>query len=137
MTAFVLDCSVAAAWAFEDEAGGYADTILDLLPENGCVVPQHWALEVSNTLVTAERRGRMTPGDAAHFVRLLSRLPIAVDHETSERALRDTRLLAEAAGLSAYDAAYLELAMRQGLPLASQDMALRSAATHLGVRVIE
>lgn len=131
-----MDCSVAVSWAFEDEAGGYPDRVLELLCASSALVPTHWSLEVANVLVVAERRGRITQSDASRFVELLRRLPISVDDETSARALRETLLLARATSLSAYDAAYLELAVRLGLPLATQDASLATAAGKMGIEVV-
>ncbi len=133
---FVLDCSVTVSWAFEDQAGGYPDHVLDLLGAGNALVPGHWSLEVSNVLLVAERRGRITQSDAGRFVELLRHLPIPADQDTSARALRETLLLARATSLSAYDAAYLELAMRLGLSMATQDAALVAAAQALGVEIV-
>jgi predicted nucleic acid-binding protein len=133
---FVLDCSVAASWAFEDEAEGYPDVMLGRLGEEEAVVPQHWALEVSNALATGERRGRITESDILRFVHLLGLLPITTDGATAERALGETLSLAREQRLSSYDAAYLELALRLGLPLATQDRALAAAAAALGVEAL-
>ena len=96
-------------------------------------VPGLWPLEVANALLVGERRGRTTAADAAHFLAILSAFPITVDDETVARAWADTMHLARAHNLSAYDAAYLELAMRRGLPLATLDDKLKAAAVAVGV----
>jgi predicted nucleic acid-binding protein len=96
------------------------------------VVPALWHLEVANALLVGERRKRTTAAKVSHFLTLLSALPITVDEETATRAWSDTLSLARTHGLSAYDAAYLELAVRQGLPLATLDEPLRAALRTVG-----
>lgn len=131
--AYVLDASVTFAWLFRDEADAGTDTLLDALRTHGARVPTLWWLEVANVLLVAERKGRLTAADAARFVALLERLPITIDRTTPERAANSVTALARAHRLSSYDAAYLELALREGLPLATRDKALREAAASLGV----
>lgn len=133
MPDLVLDSSVALTWAFEDEVSAYAEAILDRLPVIGAFVPAIWPLEIANSLLVAERRGRASLADTAQFIRVLNGLPIILDDETSERALGDTLSLARAQNLSAYDASYLELTMRRGLPLATLDQRLRDVAAAVGV----
>jgi len=132
---FVLDASVALAWAFEDEAKGYAEEVLARLRSGEGIAPSLWLLEVSNGLLVAERRRRITRSDAARFASLLLALPIVVDPPDRRRVFETTPILARRHGLSAYDAQYLELALRQGVPLATLDEALRTAALSEGVRV--
>lgn len=134
---FVVDASVALAWHFEDEASEYADRILERLRDDRAAVPPVWALEVANALVVAERRGRLSPARVARAVELFSELPISVYDLSVSPALDAVRALARAHGLSAYDAAYLELAIREGLPLATQDRALRAAAETVGVPLVQ
>lgn len=131
--AFVLDGSVTMVWGFEDEDDAYAAALLDKMPDLQAHVPSLWPLEVANALIVGERRGRMTPADAARFLSILGTFPIAIDDETAARAWTDTLHLARAHQLSAYDASYLELAIRHGLPLASLDGKLKAAATVVGV----
>jgi predicted nucleic acid-binding protein len=131
--AFVLDCSVTMAWFFQDEAEAYAEAVEDALADAEAVVPATWPLEVANTLVTGERRRRSTEAQAATWLRYLRALPVTVDDETAGRAWGDTLSLARAHQLSAYDAAYLELALRRGLPLATLDDRLKAAAAAAGV----
>lgn len=130
----VLDCSVTMAWAFFDQADAVTDGILERVSNEGATVPTLWSLEVANVLLTAERRGRLTAGDSARFLELLGRLPIVVDSETATRAFLQTLHLARELGLSSYDAAYLELAARLDLPLATRDNRVLQAAAELGVR---
>ena len=136
MSRFVLDCSVAMAWCFEDESDGYADAVLDRLDNGTAVVPSHWPLEVANVLLDAERRGRLKEADSTRFLELLGALPIEVDSETPARAFGAILSLGREHGLSSYDAAYLELAMRESVPVASLDQPLRLAAEGSGVSLL-
>lgn len=129
----MLDASVALAWAFEDEADEYADSVLDSLKESEAAAPGIWSLEVANVLAVGERRGRLTPADSARFVALLEALPIRVELEAE--GMGGIVALARESGTSAYDAAYLALAMRLGAPLATRDEALRAAAAGRGVGI--
>ena len=131
--AFVLDGSVTMAWFFKDEMNDYADSVRDSLDHARAVVPSLWGLEVANTVLMGERRKRSTQAQAATWLGFLGALPIETDDETSTRAWGDTLNVARAQILSAYDAAYLELAMRRGLPLATLDAKLRAAASAVGV----
>jgi predicted nucleic acid-binding protein len=136
VTPLVLDCSLAMAWCFEDEASPEADAILDRVRDAGASVPALWSWEVANVLVVAARRGRIKPGDVSARLTLLAALPIRADSEGLARAWRETVLLAQAHGLSVYDAAYLELATRLGADLVTRDKALASAAREVGIRVL-
>lgn len=135
MTTFVLDCSMALSWCFENESSDAAYRLLDRLRAGPAAVPSLWHVEVANVLALAERRRRITLAESAEFIALLESLPISVDDETSSRALTRILDLAREERLSAYDAAYLELAMRLGVPLASKDGALCDAAERVGVTV--
>lgn len=132
---FVLDCSVTMAWCFGDEATAYTDGVRDRLAEMRAVVPSLWALEVANATIVGERRKRLDEARSQRFFALLDALPIVIDDETSRRAFSDVVHLARAHQLSAYDAAYLELAIRRGLPLACLDGKLRAAASAAGVKL--
>lgn len=136
MTPFVLDASVAFAWCFADEATPAADRLLDRLQQDGAIVPALWPLEVANVLRMAERRRRIARSTSDRFVDLLARLPIAIDEETAGRALGDTLVLARDRDLTVYDAAYLELARRLAVPLATRDLDLRKAARAEGVALL-
>ncbi len=134
---FVLDGSVTMAWFFGDEATPAVDGLLDRLGSGArALVAQHWSLEVGNTVLMAERRKRCTAAAAAHFMGILGSLPIDTDPETGSHAMAGTLALARTYGLTSYDAAYLELAMRTSLPLATLDGDLRSAAKKAGVRCL-
>ncbi len=134
---FVVDNSVVMAWFFEDESPPYSDKILELLAERGALVPGIWPLEVANVLLVAQRKKRLTQTDAARLVTLVRALPITVVQETPNRVLGNVMALARDTGLSAYDASYLDLAMREGLPLATLDKAMRKAAKQLHVPLVE
>lgn len=135
--AFVLDCSVTMAWFFQGEATPATDALLDRLNEGGqAVVALHWPLEVGNTLLMGERRKRSTPADSSHFLGILGSLAIEADKETGANATSATLALARSHGLTLYDGAYLELAMRRNLALATLDKELRAAAKKVGVKCL-
>lgn len=136
MSRFVLDNSVVMAWYFEDEANDFTAAILQSLATSEALVPSIWPLEVANVLLVGERRGRSTEARTSRFISLLDALPIRVDAATSQHALSGILTLAREQRLSAYDAAYLELAMREGVALATQDKALRRAAEVCGVGLL-
>jgi predicted nucleic acid-binding protein len=131
---FVLDASVTLAWAFEDEGGEYAREVLARLEREEACTTALWPLEVSNGLLVAERRDRIKPADSARFTSLLLALPIVVEPVDRRRVFEQTRVLARRWNLSAYDAHYLELAIRYGIPLATLDDGLRQAAEEEGIR---
>ena len=135
MSGLVLDASSVLAWCFEDEAGAAADLLVDRVADAGAIVPAIWSLEVANALVVAERKLRITPEDSATFIGMIGQLPIVVDSGTASHAFNETIALARTHALSSYDAAYLELAVRCALPLASGDPQLAGAAALLGVEL--
>jgi predicted nucleic acid-binding protein len=122
---FVLDASVAVCWAFDDEDHPIAELALECVRTDEARVPSLWWFEVRNTLIVNERRGRLTESDTATFLRELARLRVTVDRSPNEA---DVLALARHRGLTVYDAAYLELARREGAPLATLDAALSTAA---------
>jgi predicted nucleic acid-binding protein len=130
---FVLDCSVAVSWAFEDESNTYAESVADALPDAQAFVPSLWPVEVANVLVIGERRKRLTEAQVTQFLALLRPLPITIDDETTVRAWQETLCLARMHNLSVYDGTYLELAIRRDLPLATLDTELKTAAVAVGV----
>jgi predicted nucleic acid-binding protein len=136
VTAFVLDASIALAWCVADAATPATDALLDRLAEEEAVAPGLWRIEVANALVMAERRGRLSVAGLTRSVGLLQRLAVAIDPESSERAFRELLDLARSERLTVYDAAYLELALRLGLPLASKDAKLRVTAASFGLAVL-
>ncbi|MGQ0633931.1 MAG: type II toxin-antitoxin system VapC family toxin [Planctomycetaceae bacterium] len=132
---FVLDCSVVFAWYFSDEADVWADSVAQSLAGAQAIVPAHWPLEVANTLLMGERRKRSTEAQATAFVGYIQNLPIEIDDSTATQAWSVTLSHARTQGLSAYDAAYIELAMRRRLPLATLDSELKRAAQALHIRL--
>lgn len=136
MSVFVLDCSIAVAWLFDDEASPETDALLDRLKDDGALVPGLWRLELGNVLAHAEQRNRIAAGQIAACLHLLDRLPIVTDAETENRALREILMLARTTNLTTYDAAYLELAMRRNAELATRDKALIRAARGVGVETL-
>lgn len=133
MSGLVLDCSVAVSWCFEDEAAPETDALLERVRDEGAFVPAIWYLELGNVLIQAERRNRLSVADIATRLELFGALPITIDDERPDRTLQAVLTLARAERLTTYDAAYLELAMRRGLPLASKDQDLVEAAQRCGV----
>ncbi len=133
---FVIDNSIALAWCFEDEQTVGIMALLDRVAEVGAIAPQLWPIEALNGLLTAERRGRIDREMRQRLVGLLKDLPIKIDDETASRSWTATAKLAEHHGLTAYDATYLELAMRHGVALATSDTALIAAAQKVGVPLL-
>jgi predicted nucleic acid-binding protein len=127
LSRFILDCSISASWCLKDESNDQANKILDRLGEDEALVPSIWPVEMANVLVVAERKGRISAADAGRAVEILLSLPIQAEKGDLEN-LSAIRLLAREHKLSAYDACYLELAQRTGLPIATLDHALQAAA---------
>lgn len=133
MIQLVVDCSVTMGWCFESEADRYTDAVLHTLAEGEAIVPPLWLLEVANVLLVAERRRRIDRPASARFMRLLAALPIVIADSPAMHQMDALLTLARTHGLSAYDAAYLHIAVDRRLPLATRDRALRSAAVAAGV----
>ena len=134
--ALVLDASLALSWALPDEASAYSDAILETVARSGASVPALWAHEMANGLLMAQKRKRLTTAQRMSFAEALLRLPIEVENSTARAVLDGQAALAERYGLTAYDAAYLDLALRRGVPLATQDKAMKAAARKAGVVVL-
>lgn len=132
---FVLDCSITMAWLFEDEATSSTDGILEALEKGNCIVPSIWSLEVANVLLIAQRKKRITAIQASGFIDALSYLPIHIDASTMSRAMHSIYALAVQEQLTIYDAAYLELAIRENIPLATKDHDLLTAAKRLQIKI--
>ena len=132
MSGLVVDASVVMAWLFDDEEEPRADRVLELLIEAGAVVPHLWHLETRNTLLVAERSGRLSAGGVKERLDALMSLPIQTDQEPNFHSAFD---LARVHELSFYDALYLELAKRESAELATLDRALGRAAVAEGVRM--
>ena len=131
--AFVLDASITACWAFQDEDHPDARLAFHRMRSEEAVVPCLWWFEVRNILVVNERRRRIAESDTAAFLSGLSRLRIRIDRAPDEGAVLR---LARSRRLSVYDAAYLELSQREGLPLATLDADLKKAAAGEGVAIV-
>lgn len=132
----VLDGSAALAWCFADETTPAVDAVMDQVAEAGAVVPAIWRLEVANGLQAGLRRGRLDAERRDAMLAALADLPIDADPETDRHAWTATLRLADRHALTLYDASYLELALRLGLPMATLDKALRSAADTAGVPIL-
>jgi predicted nucleic acid-binding protein len=130
---FVLDASIAVSWHFEDEASPFAEGVLDRLNNDTALVPSLWPLEVANVLMLAERRGRLTPAKFRRAVELTLTLPIEVHDVPLSTALGQVADLAREHRLTAYDASYLALAMRERLPIATEDADLLAAVRRVGL----
>jgi predicted nucleic acid-binding protein len=131
MTDFILDNSVAMRWHLESEKSAdqkYAESVLLSLTEANALVPNLWHLEAANVLLGAEKRGDTSLGEVERFIAQLEGLPLHVDSLTANQSFSRTMALARAYKLSSYDAAYLELALRKGLPIATLDKGIMKSA---------
>lgn len=134
---FVVDNSVSMRWFFGDgkpQELAYATEALDAMRDGSALVPVTWGLEVANVIARAEAKGLVTEARSETFLGMLEEVDIEVDEATFSRALSDTLQLARRYRLSAYDASYLELALREGIPLATLDEDLQKAAKKAGVK---
>jgi predicted nucleic acid-binding protein len=137
MARFVPDASVTVTWCFEDEATSWTDALLARLKASDeAIVPAHWPAEVSNAILMAVRRGRISGEKAGRFFEDLRALPIHVDPFSSDYAFDRVFALAGHHRLTAYDAAYLELAIRMSLPLATLDEDLQEASRAAGIPLL-
>ncbi len=132
---FVLDNSVVIAWVLAED-DQRAETVMDLLESGTARVPGIWPFEFANALVMAERRKRLTQAEAAQLRDIVSALPIEVVQESRDRICVAIAELAREHGLSVYDASYLDLALREGLPMATLDERLCNAAQRCGVSLV-
>lgn len=135
MTGIVVDASTALAWCFPDEASEYADGILVSLEKKTMLVPAVWGLEITNAILVGERKKRLTQPDIKLFLSLIESLSFVEDVQSVGNSVRNVFPLAREYGLTAYDASYLELAIRHGVPLATLDGKLRNAAKQTGVLI--
>ena len=132
----VLDGSMALAWCFEDESSPFIDSVMRQVARAGALVPTLWRLEVANALQTAIRRRRISPEQRDGYLQALADMSILSDPETDRYAWSSTLRIAERHALTIYDSAYLELAQRCNLPLASLDRDLCRAAQTIGVPLL-
>jgi predicted nucleic acid-binding protein len=133
----VIDASVALAWCFPDEASDYADGALLALEDRTAMVPAIWSLEIANALLVGERRKRIRQPEVRRFVELLKSLSIVEGGQPFADTVSNILPLALEHDLSAYDAAYLDVAVRHGVPLATLDAALQKAARAAGVKILK
>ncbi len=133
---FVLDCSITMAWLFVDEKVDLTENILTRLTEEEAVVPSLWILEVVNVLLMGEKRKRISTAQSVRFLETLKSLPINIADEITLNHSELLISIARAHHLSAYDAAYLDLALRLGIPLATLDGNLMKAANKSGVELL-
>jgi predicted nucleic acid-binding protein len=132
---FIVDASVGFAWVYQGQATPETDQLLNEVSAGATViVPALWFLEMSNVLLIAQRRHRLTAIQRKAAMEKLTAMQLTVDEEGSRNAFGKTSELAEKYGLTIYDATYLELALRRSLPLASRDEALTKAATRCGIK---
>lgn len=136
MVAFVVDVSAAMAWVFSEEATPATWALLKDAAKEGLVVPTIWPYEIANVLVHAERRGRIARGEIETFIATLSRLFIEIEPQSASGIFTNVTSLARSQGLTTYDAAYVELAVRRRLPLATRDRQMAAAAGSLGVPLL-
>ena len=132
----VIDASVALSWFLQEEQSPASDRLFEQLAEEGAVVPSLWRLEIANALQVAVRRNRIDRAYRDATIHRAGRLPIEVDPETDTHAWNRTLHLSERHNITVYDAAYLELALRRGVPLATRDQDLAKAAVDSGVTVL-
>lgn len=132
----VIDCSVTMAWCFSDEASAETAGLLDSMVNQFGVVPALWRLEVANVLALAERKGRISPAAVSEFLGLLGQLDLRVDDDGAWRGFDPILGLCRGYGVTAYDAAYLDVCLRRALPLATLDSALIGAARRLGIGLV-
>ncbi|MFM9859388.1 type II toxin-antitoxin system VapC family toxin [Pseudoxanthobacter sp. M-2] len=136
MTPYVLDVSLTMGWLFEDEATDAGWQLLDRAIRTGVTVPSIWAYELANVLFVAERRGRVTPAQSSAFLNRLDGLRIDIEATASSHLLAVVLPLARSTGLAIYDAAYVDLAQRLDLPLATKDRRMAEAAANLSIRLL-
>lgn len=125
---FILDCSVCMAWCFEDENSQYADAVLECLKTQTALVPQLWHLEITNVLLVAERGKRINATVSEDFLTILQSMNIETDRHVFSIADSENVSLARQYQFSAYDMAYLALAQREQLPIATNDNKLKQVA---------
>ncbi|WP_299881623.1 type II toxin-antitoxin system VapC family toxin [uncultured Cocleimonas sp.] len=136
--AFVLDNSVSMRWLLASTKKAdqnYSEKVLKSMLDDEAYVPDLWHLEAANVLLSAKKRSEIDAGEIEIFISQLENLPIHTDSSTSKQAFNRTLALADAYKLSSYDAAYLELAIREGLPIATLDKDLRKAAKKAGIEI--
>jgi predicted nucleic acid-binding protein len=133
----VIDASVALAWCFPDEASDYADSVLLALGTGTAMVPSLWSVEITNALLVGQRRKRIQQPEVRRFVELLKGLDIVEDGQPFAETMSNILPIAREYDLSAYDAAYLDMSIRHGVPLATLDAALQKAGRAAGIKIFK
>ena len=136
MPAFVVDCSIAISWFLEDESDSASDSLLEILAIGEAVVPAIWPFEFTNALMMAEKRQRIKPQDISLIMAEASKLPIRVEEGPKMTGWQSLVALGREFSLTTYDAAYLEAALRLGIPLATKDVRLSRAARCLSIDLL-
>jgi predicted nucleic acid-binding protein len=137
LTGIVIDASVALAWCFPDEGSEYADGVLVGLEGHAILVPALWSVEITNAVLMAERRKRVKQPEIRRFVELLDGLTVIMDSQSVTEDVSNILPIAREYGLSAYDAVYLDVAVRHGAPLATLDSALQKAGRKAGIDIFK
>ncbi len=137
MSDVVIDNSVVIAWCFPDEKNSYAMKVLRALTSCAAIVPAMWAFEAANVFIVGERKRRSTVADTSVWTQFLTALPITIDNQNIGYLFNDILNVARIHNLSAYDAAYLELAIRRAIPLATLDGKLKAAAKKAGIKLYD
>ena len=137
MNGIVIDASVALAWCFPDEASDYADSVLLALENETAIVPAIWAVEVANALLVGERRKRIRQPEIRRFADLLKNLSVVEDRQPFADTVSNVLPLAREHDLSAYDAAYLDVAVRHEIPIATLDRVLQRVCNVAGVKAFK
>jgi predicted nucleic acid-binding protein len=137
LTGIVIDASVALAWCFPDEASEYADGVLVALEGRAILVPALWSVEITNAVLMAERRKQVKQPEIRRFVELLDALTVIMDSLSVTESVSNILPIAREYGLSAYDAAYLDVAVRHAVPLATLDSALQKGGRKAGIEILK
>ena len=137
MSGIAIDASVALAWCFPDEASNYADSVLLAVENLTVIVPTIWAVEITNALLVGERRKRIRQPEIRRYVDLLKGLSIVEERQRFSETVSNVLPLAREYDLSAYDAAYLDVAVRHEIPLATLDGAMQKACTAAGIEIFK
>jgi predicted nucleic acid-binding protein len=132
----IADISVVLAWLFEEDQTAEALKILPLIQKHGLLVPPLWWSELENGILLGERRGRKTPAQTSAFLKLVRALPIRTDDTPRHRVSESIIALGRRHRLTAYDAAYVELSLRDAAPLATFDDSIRRCAPALGIEIL-
>jgi len=135
LNGIVIDASVALAWCFPDEASDYADSVLLAVENQTVFVPAIWAVEIANALLVGERRKRIRQSEVRSFIDLIKDLRVIEDGQPFADTVSNVLPLAREYDLSAYDAAYLDVAVRHEIPLATFDRALQRACILAGIKI--